>query len=227
MPNEKQNFALAAALLCLALVSASCATTKSVDGSAPEISAPEVTVSAESQATPPDPGEDNPEMADAFEILPEIETGGGAIQGDLEFLNIAEGNLFDVEAFRRQIEAEERPSGIVFNFEGADIKRVVALVIGRILNENYLIDPNVKGTVTLKTERPLNRETVFYMLESVLDLYGAKISRRKGHYRIYPKDTAGSSVLGFGDIDARMKLGFGYRVVPLEYISARPTIRVT
>jgi hypothetical protein len=173
MRNEKQNFALAAALLCLALVSASCATTQSVDGSAPE-----VTVSAESQATPPDPGEDNPEMADAFEILPEIETGGGAIQGDLEFLNIAEGNLFDVEAFRRQIEAEERPSGIVFNFEGADIKRVVALVIGRILNENYLIDPNVKGTVTLKTERPLNRETVFYMLESVLDLYGAKISPR-------------------------------------------------
>jgi general secretion pathway protein D len=221
MRNEKQNFALAAALLCLALVSASCATTQSVDGSAPE-----VTVSAESQATPPDPGEDNPEMADAFEILPEIETGGGAIQGDLEFLNIAEGNLFDVEAFRRQIEAEERPSGIVFNFEGADIKRVVALVIGRILNENYLIDPNVKGTVTLKTERPLNRETVFYMLESVLDLYGAKISRRKGHYRIYPKDAAGASVLGFGDIDARMKLGFGYRVVPLEYISASEMVKI-
>jgi general secretion pathway protein D len=165
-------------------------------------------------------------VRDSFEILPEIDTGRGAIEGDLEFLNSAEGGVFDVEAFRRQIEADERPSGIVFNFEGADIKRVVALVIGRILNENYLIDPNVKGTVTLKTEKPLNRDTVFYMLESVLDLYGAKISRRKGHYRIYPKDAPGASVLGLGDIDARIKLGFGYRVVPLEYVSASEMVKI-
>jgi hypothetical protein len=142
-------------------------------------------------------------LADSFEILPEIETPGGRIEGDLEFLNTAEGDLFDVEAFRRQIEAEERPSGIVFNFEGADIKRVVAVVIGKILKENYLIDPNVKGTVTLKTEKPLNRDTVFYMLENVLDLYGAKISRRKGHYRIYPKDAPGSSVLGSATVWCR------------------------
>ncbi len=165
-------------------------------------------------------------LADSFETVPEIETPGGRIEGDLEFLNTAEGNLFDVESFRRQIEAEERPTGIVFNFEGADIKRVVALVIGNILKENYLIDPNVQGTVTLKTEKPLNRDTVFYMLESVLDLYGAKISRRKGHYRIYPKETPGSAVLGFGDIDARIKLGFGYRVVPLEYVSASEMVKI-
>jgi general secretion pathway protein D len=64
------------------------------------------------------------------------------------------------------------------------------------------------------------------MLESILDLYGAKISRRKGHYRIYPRDTPGSSVLGLGDIDARMKLGFGYRVVPLEYVSASEMVKI-
>jgi general secretion pathway protein D len=103
---------------------------------------------------------------------------------------------------------------------------VVAVVIGKILKENYLIDPNVKGTVTLKTEKPLNRDTVFYMLENVLDLYGAKISRRKGHYRIYPKDAPGSSVLGLGDIDARMKLGFGYRVVPLDFVSASEMVKI-
>ena len=206
--------------LGLILLAAACATTPESD-MAEATPAPAVSVTV-------DDGAENREdaLADSFEILPEIETGSGAIQGDLEFLGTAEGNLFDVETFRQQIEAEERPSGIVFNFEGADIKRVVALVIGRILNENYLIDPNVKGTVTLKTERPLNRDTVFYMLESVLDLYGAKISRRKGHYRIYPKESPGASVLGLRDIDARIKLGYGYRVVPLEYVSASEMVKI-
>lgn len=223
MIKEKRKFGLVALLLCLAMLAASCATTPGSDDA--DSATPSETVVSRAAD---DRGSPSAALADPYEILPEIETGNGAIQGDLEFLNSAEGDdLFDVEAFRRQIEAEERPSGIVFNFEDADIKRVVALVIGRILNENYLIDPNVKGTVTLKTERPLNRDTVFYMLESVLDLYGAKISRRKGHYRIYPKDApGGASVLGLGDIDARIKLGFGYRIVPLEYVSASEMVKI-
>ena len=223
MVKEKRKFGLVALLLCLAMLAASCATTPGSDD-ADSATPSETLVSRAAD----DRGSPSAALADPYEILPEIETGNGAIQGDLEFLNSAEGDdLFDVEAFRRQIEAEERPSGIVFNFEDADIKRVVALVIGRILNENYLIDPNVKGTVTLKTERPLNRDTVFYMLESVLDLYGAKISRRKGHYRIYPKDApGGASVLGLGEIDARIKLGFGYRIVPLEYVSASEMVKI-
>ena len=223
MVKEKRKFGFVALLPCLAMLAASCATTPGSDDA--DSATPSATVVSRAAD---DRGPPSAALADPYEILPEIETGNGAIQGDLEFLNSAEGDdLFDVEAFRRQIEAEERPSGIVFNFEDADIKRVVALVIGRILNENYLIDPNVKGTVTLKTERPLNRDTVFYMLESVLDLYGAKISRRKGHYRIYPKDApGGASVLGLGDIDARIKLGFGYRIVPLEYVSASEMVKI-
>ena len=148
------------------------------------------------------------------------------IQGDLEFLNLAEGEPFDENAFRRLVEAEELPSGIVLNFEGADIKRVISLVIGKIMGENYLIDPAVKGTVTLKTEKPLNRDTVFYMLENVLDLYDARISKRKGHYRIFPKEKPGLSMIGFGDIDARTKLGYGYRIVPLEYVSSGEMVKI-
>jgi general secretion pathway protein D len=223
MHKEKIKFGLVALLLCLAMLAASCATPPGSDDADSATASATVVSSAADDRAPPSAA-----FPDSYEVLPETETGNRPIQGDLEFLNTAEGDdLFDVQAFRRQIEAEERPSGIVFNFENADIKRVVALVIGRILKENYLIDPNVKGTVTLKTERPLNRDTVFYTLESVLDLYGAKISRRKGHYRIYPKDApGGASVLGLGDIDARMKLGFGYRIVPLEYVSASEMLKI-
>jgi general secretion pathway protein D len=221
MNLNKKIYIDVAAIFALALLTTACTTTPGTEATDSTSSPATVALGAADDRRPPDAV-----LADSFEILPEIETPGGRIEGDLEFLNTAEGDLFDVEAFRRQIEAEERPSGIVFNFEGADIKRVVAVVIGKILKENYLIDPNVKGTVTLKTEKPLNRDTVFYMLENVLDLYGAKISRRKGHYRIYPKDAPGSSVLGLGDIDARMKLGFGYRVVPLDFVSASEMVKI-
>jgi general secretion pathway protein D len=208
--------------LVLVLLAASCATTPEVEGSGVGKTA--------SQSVTQQPGFDldskNRDRVNDFELLPDSTIENAAIQGDLEFLNTAEGNVFDLEKFRMLLEVEERPSGIVLNFEGADIKRVVALVIGRIMNENYLIDPTIKGTVTLKTEKPLNRDTVFYMLENVLDLYGARISRRKGHYRIYPKDQAGSSVVGYGNIDARIKLGYGYRIVPLEYVSASEMVKI-
>jgi general secretion pathway protein D len=149
-----------------------------------------------------------------------------AIQGDIEFLNNASGDVFDLQGFRRLLQAEERPSGIVLNFEDADIKEVVALVIGKILKQNYLIDPAVKGQVTLKTERPLNRNTVFYMLENILDLYGARIVKRTGHYRIFPKGNSATSALGFGEVDDRAKLGYGYRIVSLQYVSAGEMVKI-
>lgn len=157
---------------------------------------------------------------------PQDSAAGDVVQGDMEFLNTAEGDVFDVNEFRKQVLAEERPSGIVLNFERADIKKVISLVIGKIMNENYLIDPAVRGTVTLKTEKPLNRDTVFYMLENVLDLFDARISKRKGHYRIYPKDKPEMSMVGYGSIDTRTKLGYGYRIVPLDYVSSSEMVKI-
>jgi len=149
-----------------------------------------------------------------------------AIQGDIEFLNNATGDVFDLRGFRQLLQAEERPAGIVLNFEDADIKEVVSLIIGKILKQNYLIDPAVRGQVTMKTEGPLNRNTVFYMLENILDLYGARIVKRTGHYRIFPKANSGTSMLGFGEVDDRAKLGYGYRVVSLQYVSAGEMVKI-
>ena len=148
------------------------------------------------------------------------------IQGDIEFLNNASTDVFDLKGFRKLLQAEERPSGIVLNFEGADLKEVISLILGKIMQQNYLIDPAVKGEVTLKTETPLNKDTVFYMLENILDIYGARIVKRTGHYRIFPKNKPGASMLGFGDIDNRIKLGYGYRIIPLKYVSSVEMVKI-
>jgi general secretion pathway protein D len=205
--------------LVLAMQLASCVSTQDTEQA--DASAP-----VNSQPLDADLAEKHGDLTSALANQAQSRVEGFPIQGDLEFLNTAEGEAYDIEEFRKVLEAEERPSGIVLNFEGADIKRVIEMVIGKILNENYLIDPAVQGTITLKTEKPLNRDTVFYMLENVLDIYGARISKRKGHYRIYPKDQAGLSMLGYGDTDARIKLGYGYRIVPLDYVSADEMVKI-
>jgi hypothetical protein len=125
MSMNKKIHLNVATIFALALLTTACTTTPDTEATDSTSAPATVALGATDDRRPPDAV-----LADSFEILPEIETPGGKIEGDLEFLNTAEGDLFDVEAFRRQIEAEERPSGIVFNFEGADIKRVVAVVIG-------------------------------------------------------------------------------------------------
>jgi len=162
----------------------------------------------------------------AFEIQQSNTVEIAAIQGDIEFLANNEPGFFNEAEFRKILQAEEKPSGIVLNFEGADIQEVISLIIGKIMKQNYLIDPAVRGTVTLKTERPLNKDTVFYMLESILDLYGARIVKRTGHYRIFPKSKADMSIVGFGTIDDRVKLGYGYRIIPLEYVSSEEMVKI-
>ena len=161
-----------------------------------------------------------------FKILENKPVVVSAIQGNIEYLNKGKAGIFDVKGFRKLLRAEEKPDGIVLNFEGADIKEIISLVVGKIMQENYLIDPAVKGIVTLKTEKPLNKNTVFYMLENVLDLHGARIVKRKGHYRIFPKNKPAVSVLGFGDYEGKAKLGYGYRIIPLDYIPSAEMVKI-
>jgi general secretion pathway protein D len=164
--------------------------------------------------------------ANQYQLIPDSVIESTAIRGDIEYLSNGKADIYNVDEFRRLLQVEERPTGIDLNFQNADIKEVISLVIGKIMRENFLIDPAVKGTVTLKTEKPLNRDTVFYMLENILDLYNARIVKRKGHYRIFPKARGGVSIIGIGDIDNRIKLGYGYRIIPLNFVSATEMVKI-
>ena len=52
------------------------------------------------------------------------------------------------------------PADITLNFSGADIRDVVAEVLGQILKINYVIDPDVTGVVTFNVSRPMRRDEV-------------------------------------------------------------------
>ena len=62
------------------------------------------------------------------------------------------------------------PVDITLKFESADLREFVRFVFEDILKQNYLIDPQIKGKVTLHTTYPVREEALLPIVESVLSL---------------------------------------------------------
>ena len=116
------------------------------------------------------------------------------------------------------------PQDIVLNFEGADLREVVRVVMGEMLNENYTIDPKVNGSVTIHTSQPVNRAAVTPILETVLRMNGAAMVKENGAYKIGPINSAlrGSTTPQLGALQP----GYSVQVVQLQYIAAREMSKI-
>jgi general secretion pathway protein D len=114
----------------------------------------------------------------------------------------------------------ETPAGVgsfSLDFVDTDLRDVVAEILGNMLRVNYAIDPNVKGTVTLRTVRPLTREELLPTLQGVVSQNNAVLVQNGSFYRVTPlqPNASGQTVPGTGGI-----------VVPLRYASAEDLARV-
>ena len=76
-------------------------------------------------------------------------------------------------------------SGVVFNFDNADIYEVIR-VMSEILKINYMIDPRVKGVVNIHTSGQIAPADVFPIFQSILRLNGATAIKRDSIYEIVP-----------------------------------------
>jgi general secretion pathway protein D len=107
-----------------------------------------------------------------------------------------------------------------FNFEGESLHAVVKAILGDMLGQNYVIAPNVQGTVTLATPKPVSSADALRLLEMVLAWNNARLIYSEGRYSIVPADQAlaGNAAPRTGPaLGAR---GFEVRTVPLKYVSA-------
>ncbi len=116
------------------------------------------------------------------------------------------------------------PQDIVLNFEGADLREVVRVVMGDMLGENYTIDPKVNGTVTIHTSQAINRAAVTPILETVLRMNGAAMVKENGTYKISPLNNAlrGSTTPQMGALQP----GYSVQIVQLQYIAAREMSKI-
>jgi general secretion pathway protein D len=91
--------------------------------------------------------------------------------------------------------ATQRAGGeetVVLNFVNADLEAVVRAV-GQFTGRTFVIDPRVKGTLTLVTERPVTRQRAFEELLSALRLQGFTLvesSEPGGVARVLPEADA-------------------------------------
>ncbi|WP_019142114.1 type II secretion system secretin GspD [Noviherbaspirillum massiliense] len=75
------------------------------------------------------------------------------------------------------------------NFVGADIESVIKAV-GHYTNTTFIIDPRVKGTINLVSERPVTKAQALQMLSSTLRLQGFALVRGAGYTKVVPEADA-------------------------------------
>jgi len=107
-----------------------------------------------------------------------------------------------------------------FNFEGESVHAVVKAILGDMLGQNYVIAPEVQGTVTLGTPKPVSPSEALSLLEMVLGWNNARMVFSGGRYNIVPSDRAIAGNVAPRTGPASDARGFEVRVVPLRFISA-------
>lgn len=108
-------------------------------------------------------------------------------------------------------------TGYQLSFIDTEISSVVASVIGDGLGLPYLVDPQVKGAMTLQAARPLSREEVLPALEAALSVYGAALVDVNGVYQVVVSKDAPRRVPRL--TSQASGAGFAVRVVPIKYIN--------
>jgi len=75
------------------------------------------------------------------------------------------------------------------NFVGADIESVIKAV-GHYTNITFVIDPRVKGTLTLVSEKSISKSQAFSLLTSALRLQGFAVVSGDGYAKVVPEADA-------------------------------------
>ncbi|GMQ76357.1 MAG: type II secretion system secretin GspD [Gammaproteobacteria bacterium] len=111
---------------------------------------------------------------------------------------------------------------ITLNFENTNLREVVKVILGDLLNENYTIDPAVQGAATLQTSDPLSRDDLIPTLELLLRMNGAALISQNGLYNVVPRESALRGMLApqLGNSGIALPQGYSIRIVPLSFIAA-------
>ena len=111
---------------------------------------------------------------------------------------------------------------ITLNFKAADLHEFIRVVFEEILKQNYLIDPSIKGVVTLHTTYPVTQDAILPIMESILQQNGAAVIFQQGIYKVVSLEDAPGQVNSpaVGKQPTARGAGYAVQIVPLRYVAA-------
>ena len=139
-------------------------------------------------------------------------------KGRQQIIELGSGEFVtDVESIK---EDPSEPGNITLNFQDTDIREFIKVVVGDVLNKNYVIDEKVVGKVTIATAIPILKDGLMTLVEDILTMNGAAITKENGLYRIMPKSQAVKGNLT-PSLSQRTADGYSVRIIPLQFIAAQ------
>jgi len=119
--------------------------------------------------------------------------------------------------------AQSGPDDVTLNFVNTEIEGVV-MVVSEITGKNFVLDPRVKGTISIVSAKPLPRDVVYDVFLSALRLQGYTAVESGNVVRIvpeadakmYPSPSGGLRVRAAGGGDRIQTQAFRLRHQPAE-----------
>jgi general secretion pathway protein D len=102
------------------------------------------------------------------------------------------------------LHAQKQGEAITLNFVNAEIE-AVARTMGVITGRNVVVDPRVKGTMNLSSEKPLSPLAAYNQFVTTLRLQGVVVVESQGIYKVVPEADAKliTSVVSAGGAPAK------------------------
>ncbi len=118
-------------------------------------------------------------------------------------------------------EKPSEPGEIVLNFDNADLYEIIR-TLAEILQLNYIVDPNVRGRVTINTVGRLNKDELFPVFFQILEANGLTAVKEGSLYKIvklkeapqFPLPTRLGEDTGKVPPDERLVI----QIIPLDHI---------
>ncbi len=120
----------------------------------------------------------------------------------------------------RSVTKSSPGTGVQLQFVDTEIAVVVASVIGDGVGAPYSVDPQVKGTMTLQSNRPLATEELVPTLEAALQTVGVALVVIDGTYRAVPLKDAPRAARGIRGPGTSGTPGYGVQIIGLQFVGA-------
>jgi general secretion pathway protein D len=123
------------------------------------------------------------------------------------YVEVGTGTFVDAN-IQKQVDFDDSGRNVSLNFVDVDLQEFIRVVFDEILKATVVVDPALKGRVTVRTATPVTRAVALDMVRQAVQANGASLTQSGGVYRVAAR----------GDQRNARQLGDSVRIVPVRYI---------